>query len=66
MPSSPTYAAVAGGLCTLYRPTQLHILKIDNWFGPKWLRFYEQDIRVGGDPAAKADPAALGSKPGGL
>ena len=30
---------VASGLCTLYRPTQLHIVRIDNWFGPRWLRF---------------------------
>ncbi len=27
------------GICTLYRPVQLHAIKIDNWFGPRWLRF---------------------------
>ncbi len=27
------------GICTLYRPVQLHAIKIDNWFSPKWLRF---------------------------
>lgn len=31
--------ALVAGLCTLYRPVQLHAIKIDNWFGPKWLRF---------------------------
>ncbi len=31
--------ALFAGLCTLYRPVQLHAIKIDNWFGPRWLRF---------------------------
>src|SRR5690242_3368463 len=27
------------GLACVARPTAIHVVKIDNWFGPKWLGF---------------------------
>ncbi len=31
--------AVSAGLCRMSCPTDLIIVRIDNWFGPRWLKF---------------------------
>jgi len=40
--------SLAAGLCALYRPAELHVVKIDNWFGPRWLRFSGKILGLAG------------------
>ena len=40
--------SVAAGICRLHRPAQLHVVKIDNWFGPRWLRFSGKILGLAG------------------